>query len=163
MAKIKYITKIDLINITLEALYLNGFEQTSNKLINHFLTQKNKYSSYIFLKSNKLLTNNGNCVKYNLIYTIKILELIYKIMNNHNLYKLIKKIIQQDFNNNTNILKKQYLNKFQYIYYKTYLYYNIKAYSTSYNINQIAMINIYIIYKTIEKNTLFYLLNYLLL
>lgn len=152
MNKIKYLAKIDLIKIAIEALYLNILEESNNNSFNLSL-----------IKSNKLIKNTENSLKYYFVQTITILKLIHKIVENPTMHIVLNKIIKDNTNCNYNELKQQYLNKFKYIYYKNNLYYNNNAYYTSYNLNKIAIINLYIIHKTIEQNTLLYLFTYLLL
>nr|QCI04069.1 hypothetical protein [Antithamnionella ternifolia] len=159
MQKIKYLTKIDLIQIAIEALYLNILEKHDGNKLNSTKKIKTNLNYLLFIKTNKIIKNTDTSLKNYLINTIIILYLIYNTINNYDLNIFINKIIKYNYTE----LKQQYLEKFKYIYHKNYLYYNHQAYCKSFNTNEMAMTNLYIIHKTIQHNTLLYFLNYLLL
>lgn len=87
---------------------------------------------------------------YSLIFSI------YNIRNNKHKYEFIKLILNKDQ------LLNKYIEKFKYLHKKKFRYYHITNLKEKLNLSNIAIINLYIIYKIINKDYMFYIYYYLL-
>nr|YP_010850921.1 hypothetical protein QQP85_pgp008 [Lophurella mutabilis]WGH13609.1 hypothetical protein [Lophurella mutabilis] len=142
--------KIDLLLISLEILNIYFIK-------NHNILEFNKIRQD--LKKNSFSTNNGFIKLIKNIYTIKLIidkyllnEIANEILKNYAKSKKCKSI-------------SKYYKKFYKIYYEKKEYYkNYKLLHSRYkvDINNIALINLYIISKSIEKDGIYLLIKYLL-
>nr|YP_010199491.1 hypothetical protein LK036_pgp016 [Gracilariopsis tenuifrons]UAD89349.1 hypothetical protein [Gracilariopsis tenuifrons] len=100
---------------------------------------------------------------YNFETSIILIYRIYKLVNHHTIRKNIHHIFIDIYNQNKSTIIRQYLKRFKYIYYKTQNYYNTrsKLYCNDQYINEIAILNLYIIQKIIYQDGIYFFIKYL--
>nr|QCI07405.1 hypothetical protein [Leiomenia cribrosa] len=156
--KIKFKNKLDLLLISIEALDL----YTTNTLYK-YIVQNTKLSQYIFLiRSGNCIRNVKNHTLFNFYHTIVISYQIYIYLKQIYLQEIIIKILNNHCNSINNSIEKQYFNRFKYIYERTQNSYNHYSYYQKVNIKQIAIINLYLIYKINNNYGFYFLIKYLL-
>nr|QCI04542.1 hypothetical protein [Apoglossum ruscifolium] len=141
------IKKINYLLISIEALNIYSQEYLYND--KNTKISKNIKNIHVHIINNKY---------YNILPIIIYIFFLYQIINDIIIQKLANDIVIDFSNYMKTQLVKQYLNKFNYIYYKVYNYYN---FNDNFNINEIAIINLYIIIKIYKKEGLFFLIKYL--
>nr|YP_009398349.1 hypothetical protein [Thaumatella adunca]ARW67535.1 hypothetical protein [Thaumatella adunca] len=149
--QISFKKKIDLLMISLEVLntyYINNS---------------------ILLEFNHLRKDLRNChdnITHNFTQIIKYIYVIHKITNKYLLHKTAIQILINCINNKNKKIPniKQYIKKFNYIYSIKHEYYNnYKSIHHVYKINieNIAIINLYLITKLVNKQGIYFLIKYL--
>nr|YP_009509375.1 hypothetical protein [Gracilaria vermiculophylla]AXI97025.1 hypothetical protein [Gracilaria vermiculophylla]WDZ68006.1 hypothetical protein [Gracilaria vermiculophylla] len=102
---------------------------------------------------------------YNFKESIKIIYDLYNSSHNSKIQQNINNILKMIYVDHE--LKsehiKQYLRRFKYIYYKTQNYYNISSKFHIYNqyIEEIAIYQLYILYRLSHKDGIYFLIKYL--
>nr|QCI08291.1 hypothetical protein [Pterothamnion crispum] len=157
--KTSYKTKIDLLLISLEALDLYSLENIDNCIISKSYIKQIKSMKLFIFQSHNLIKHMGYNQEYNFEYMLNILHSTNKLIKNKTIHKLIHQILI----NENPVLIKKYINKFSYIYNKNYQYYNIQAYYTENNLENCAIINLYIMNKIIINTNISFFINYLLI
>lgn len=157
MKKNFYIKKrINLFLISLQAL-----DVYSSEAINNYSQNINHNTSSVRLKKNiKNLEKNST-------YTFQeIIILIYNIQDlfsKSSIRNIIYEILVNSYQDNASTISRQYLKKFHYIYNKTYSYYYLHSHQNNKNLKQIALINLYMIYKINDKEGIYFFIKYLCL
>nr|UAD88940.1 hypothetical protein [Gracilariopsis chorda] len=112
----------------------------------------------------------GNFMRHpyiNKLYTFEtsiiLIYRIYKLVNNHIIKKNIHNVLINIYNQNKSQIIKQYLKRFRYIYYKTQNYYNTrsKIYCNDQYINEMAILNLYLMQKIIYQDGMYFFIKYL--
>nr|YP_009511148.1 hypothetical protein [Hydropuntia rangiferina]AXI96821.1 hypothetical protein [Hydropuntia rangiferina]UAD87501.1 hypothetical protein [Hydropuntia rangiferina] len=112
----------------------------------------------------------GNLTRHPKVYTlhnfnnsIQLMHYIYNLIHDYKIQKNINEIFSIIYKNKKSNKIKQYLNRFKYIYYKTQNYYNIisETYFDDKYITEIALLNLYIIYISSNKNGIYFLIKYI--
>nr|UAD84466.1 hypothetical protein [Agarophyton chilense] len=95
--------------------------------------------------------------------TIKVIYYLYNSVNNSKIQKNIRKILQGLQQDRQSEYIKQYLQRFEYIYYKTHNYYNINCrfHVDSRYIEEIAIYNLYIMYLLRYEDSVYFFIKYL--
>ncbi len=158
----KHKIKIHLLFISLEALNLYSSQKYNyNHFIEYFKSSipQNRFIIWPFNSLLKSINYNNNKISH---FKNILIYIIYSINNYYWIHNLIKIILYSRTKNHKYELLNKYIYKFTYIYNKTYNYYYRKATSTRFEIEQIAITNLYIIQKVITQKNISYLIHYLL-
>lgn len=108
------------------------------------------------MKCIRYSNHKSNC---NFIDTIIYIYLTYEIIHQNVLHKLSIEIINKYYQYNKSYIVMQYINKFTYIYNKTYkYYYNNNCYEL--DTTEIAMTSLYIISQLRKQNSLYFLVKF---
>lgn len=156
--KIKFKHKLDLLLISIEALNLYKSKNIYNQTIN---TTK-LYQDIFFIRSGNYIRNINNNLLFNLHQTITIIYRIYIYSKQMYLQEIVKRILNNYCNSINNTIELQYYNRFNYIYKKTQNYHNHYSYYKQAKIEQLAIINLYIINKINNNYGFYFLIKYLL-
>lgn len=161
MKKNFYIKKrINLLLISLQAL-----DAYNSETINSSHTNYNpNINEYIYnIKFKKYIKN----LEKNSAYTFQeIIILIYNIQylfSKPSIRNIIYEILVNSSQKNASIISIQYLNKFNYIYNKTSHYYYMHSHNSNKNLKEIALINLYMIYRINYKEGIYFFIKYLCL
>nr|WMP11668.1 hypothetical protein [Laurencia tasmanica] len=113
---------------------------------------------YLYLKK------YNNIIYQYLATTILNLYILHKQINNYLLSKKAYLILKSYTSYKESKKLKQYIRKFNYLYFKRNKYYNDYRYinyASKIEINKIAIINLYLITKLINKQGIYVLIKYL--
>nr|YP_009732035.1 hypothetical protein [Gracilaria edulis]QHS70554.1 hypothetical protein [Gracilaria edulis]UAD85692.1 hypothetical protein [Gracilaria edulis] len=150
---------MELLFISIEAINLYNLDDNSKNQIN-FINRLN----HIFL------IRCGNLTKHPKVYTlhnfnesIQLINCIHNLMCDYKIQKNINEMFNTIYKNQKSSKIKQYLNRFKYIYYKIQNYYNIisETYYDDKYITEIALLNLYIMYISSNKDGIYFLIKYL--
>ena len=144
------LTKIDLLNISLEAIIYN---KTKSKSIKKFI------SMYNVLKKNK------NHKLYNFVTTLRYIKQLKIITQEYSINIIAANILREYTQNSNQNIASKYNNKFNSIYIqnkKDNYYKNKKLLSNTYQIDieQISLLNLYILTKITRRDGTFILIKY---
>nr|YP_010951847.1 hypothetical protein RU988_pgp008 [Laurencia elata]WMP12786.1 hypothetical protein [Laurencia elata] len=161
--QISFNQKLDLLIVSLKALetFKNNklVKTTKNKNIKNLNTYLISLEElYIYLKK------YNNIVYQYLATTILNLYILHKQINNYFLSKKAYLILKSYTSYKESKKLKQYIRKFNYLYFKRNKYYNDYRYinyASKIEINKIAIINLYLITKLINKQGIYVLIKYL--
>ena len=155
---IRFKHKLDLLLISIEALSLYISKNMYNGTID-----TTKFDQHIFFirSGNHIRNTNGNLL-FNLHQTVTIIYQIYIYSKQIYLQEIVKKVLNNYCNSIHNTIEVQYYNRFQYIYRKTQNYYNHHSYYEQIKIEQLAILNLYIINKINNNYGFYFLIKYLL-
>lgn len=104
---------------------------------------------------------NPNQSSCNYTDTIIYISIIHQVIKNYGLYNYSNNIINEYNKTNTASIAQQYIRKFTYIYNKTHIYYC--NHDNKLTIQEIAITNLYLISQINSKNSLFFLIKYLII
>nr|YP_010951633.1 hypothetical protein RU987_pgp008 [Laurencia catarinensis]WMP12572.1 hypothetical protein [Laurencia catarinensis] len=162
--QISFNQKLDLLIISLKTLEAS----TNNRLIKTTKTKSinnlNKYLThldklYMYLKK-------YNRILYTYLVTIILnLYILHKNIHNYLLSKNANLVLKSYTNYKESKKLKQYIRKFNYLYFKRYEYYNNYKYinyTSKIEINKIAITNLYLITTIINKQGIYVLIKYLI-
>lgn len=161
--QISFNQKLDLLIISLKTLKTlknnKLIKTTSNRNIKNLNTYLISLEElYIYLKK------YNNIIYQYLATAILNLYILHKKINNYLLSKKAYLILQSYTSYNESKKLKQYIRKFNYLYFKRNKYYNDYKYidyESKIKINKIAIINLYLITKLINKQGIYILIKYL--
>nr|ARW68808.1 hypothetical protein [Palisada sp.] len=166
--KIYFNQKLDLLVISLKTLETLEDNNLINTLRN--TDKKNNYEKRLRISLIDSLELYLHLKKDNKIvdkYFTKIIKYMYKVHKHINIYLLSKKanlILKLYINYQESHKLKQYIRKFNYLYFKEDKYYNKYKnieYSKTTELNKIALTNLFLITKLIKKQGIYSLTKYL--
>lgn len=161
--QISFNQKLDLLIVSLKALETLKNDKLVNKTNNTDIKKLNIYlinieELYIYLKK------YNNIVYYYLGTAMLNLYTLHKKINNYLLSRRANLILKSYTNYRESKKLKQYIRKFNYLYFKRNKYYNDYKYinyTSKIEINKIAIINLYLITKLVNKQGIYVLIKYL--
>nr|WMP12361.1 hypothetical protein [Laurencia verruciformis] len=155
--------KLDLLIVSLKALETFKNDKSVNTTSNRNIKKLNRYLISLEELSIYLKKYNNIVYKY-LLTTILNLYILHKNINNYLLSKKAYLILKSYTSYKESKKSKQYIRKFNYLYFKRNKYYNDYKYinhASKIEINKIAIINLYLITKLINKKGIYILIKYL--
>nr|YP_009298037.1 hypothetical protein Plocam_139 [Plocamium cartilagineum]AOM67975.1 hypothetical protein Plocam_139 [Plocamium cartilagineum] len=151
---------MNLLLISLQALDAYNLETINYNDTNHSSHIDEHIYNIRFKKYIKNLEKNST-------YTFQeIIILIYNIQylfSKSSIRNIIYEILMNSYKDKTSIINIQYLKKFHYIYNKTSHYYYMHSHENNKNLTQIALTNLYMIYKINYKEGIYFFIKYLCL
>nr|YP_009393616.1 hypothetical protein [Bostrychia simpliciuscula]ARW62178.1 hypothetical protein [Bostrychia simpliciuscula] len=165
--KTNFKKKIDLLLISIEAISIYKIQNLLTSQVNINYKDKNNLLFVTnLIKINQNIRNYYNNSSCNFIQCIYQIYIIYNFIQINVLNELILQILQKYKKCVKSLEVQQYLNKFTYIYFVKYeYYYTYKSLNCLYkiNINELAILNLYIIKKLQSRQGILILIKYLYL
>lgn len=161
--QISFNQKLDLLIVSLKALETCENDKSVKTINNRNI--KNLNISLISLEELYVYIKKYNNISYQYIATaILNLYILHKNINNYLLSKKAYLILKSYTSYKESKKLKQYIRKFNYLYFKRNKYYNDYKYinyASKIEINKTAIINLYLITKLINKQGIYVLIKYL--
>lgn len=132
-----------------------------------------KENLHIPYKHHKIINDNLKSSNYNrhpkyykqcyIEDSIQAIYLIKQLLKDNYIHNTIKIMIDNYSSNKYCDLNQQYIKKFHFLYNKTHIYYNTLSYYLNNRNQQIAMTNLYILYKITQNTETYQIIKYLCL
>ena len=122
-----------------------------------------KQKNILKIRSSNYIRNSNSNLKCSFKTSIAFIYHLQYLLSKPHIQQIITNILVHYNNVPTNKFKQQYINRFKYIYNKTLKYYNSHSHYGNFNLEEIAILNLYIIKNVSSPEGIYILIKYLYL